>query len=70
MGFLLIQAPLGEVITLRSVVFIHALGVTTGGVVHSSSSRMKGVWILCRYQKGRGLFIGGPESPYYGIVPI
>jgi hypothetical protein len=62
-GFILVKAPIDEVIVLHLVVFIDALGVTKRGVECSNSSCMKWVWISCHYLKGRGLFIGGPGVP-------
>jgi hypothetical protein len=62
-GFILVKTPLSEVIVLRLVVFIDALGVTEKGVECSSSSHMNGVWISCRYKKDSGPFICGPEVP-------
>jgi hypothetical protein len=60
---MLVQAPHGDVIALYPVVFIDALCVIRGGAKCSSSLCMKGVWITCRYLKGRDLFMGGPEVP-------
>jgi hypothetical protein len=42
MGFILAQAPLGEVIALCPVVFIDALGVTKRQVELPYNSHMKG----------------------------
>jgi hypothetical protein len=68
--FMLVHAPLGDVIALCPMVFIDALGVTRGGAECSSSSRMKGVSISCRYLKGRDLFMGGAGVPKLWQSPL
>jgi hypothetical protein len=62
-GFILVQAPHGDVIALRPVVFIDALGATKRGAKCSNSLCMKRVWISCHYLKGRCPLIRSPRVP-------